>query len=182
MRKTVLAILGASALAIGSAASAAVTVTGSTGLNDPNPALPGSVVTAGGVTTINFGQNPVSSPTFTGSFSLTNTVSGIYSIVLGTSSPGVTFDSATLSGMGNTYTLGFFPDDTSLKLWPTQISAGEYVFSFTGHAGPSGTLTGNLTISQALPEPGTWAMMLLGFGAIGLTVRSRRRATSAQIA
>jgi hypothetical protein len=182
MRKSVLAIVGAATLAIGSAASAAVTVTGSTGLNDPNPALAGGVVTVAGVTTINFGQNPVSSPTFTGSFSLTNSAAGIYSIVLATSSPGVTFDSATLSGMGNIYTLGLFPDDTSLKLSPTLIGTGDYVFSFTGHAGQSGTLTGNVTISQALPEPGTWAMMLLGFGAIGLTIRSRRRPALAQIA
>lgn len=181
MRKSLLAIIGASALAIGSAASAAVTVTGSTGLNNPDPALPGSVVTSGGVTTINFGQNPVSG-TFSGSFNLTNTLSGLYSIVLQTSSPGETFDSATLTGMGNTYTLGLFPDDTSLKLQPTLIGAGDYVFSFTGHAGPSGTLTGNVTISQAVPEPGTWAMMLLGFGAMGWTIRRRRRRGLARVA
>jgi hypothetical protein len=175
MRKSVLAIVGAAALTIGSAAGAAVTVTGSTGLNDPNPALAGSVVTVGNVTTINYGMNPVSSPTFSGSFSLTNTAAGLYSIVLNTSSPGVTFDSATLTGPGGPYTLGLFPDNTSLKLFPTQIAAGDYVFSFTGHAGASGTLTGNVTITSAVPEPGTWAMMLLGFGAIGLAIRSRRR-------
>lgn len=34
--------------------------------------------------------------------------------------------------------------------------------------------------AQAVPEPGTWAMMLLGFGAIGLAVRrSRRRSLQA---
>jgi hypothetical protein len=181
MRKSILAILGASALALGSSASAAVTVTGSTGLNNPDPTSLGSAVTVGGVTTINFGQNPVSS-TFSGSFSLTNTLSGIYSIILGSSSPGVTFDTATLSGMGNTYTLGLFPDDTSLKLQPTLIGSGNYVFSFTGHAGPSGTMTGNVTISPALPEPATWAMMLLGFGAMGISIRNRRRQRSAQIA
>jgi hypothetical protein len=26
----------------------------------------------------------------------------------------------------------------------------------------------------AVPEPGTWAMMLLGFGAIGFSMRRRR--------
>jgi hypothetical protein len=182
MSKSLLAIVGAAALTIGSAASAAVTVTSSTGLNNPDPALPGSVVTVGGVTTINYGQNPISSPTFTGSFSLTNTVAGIYSIVIATSTPGVTFDNATLAGMGNTYTLGLFPDNTSLKLSPTLIGAGDYVFSFTGTSGGSGALTGNVTITSAIPEAGTWAMMLLGFGAIGLTIRSRRRPALAQIA
>lgn len=30
------------------------------------------------------------------------------------------------------------------------------------------------TYTPAVPEPGTWAMMLLGFGAIGFSVRRRR--------
>lgn len=182
MRSVVLALVGAAALTLGSAANGAVTVTGSTGLNDPDPAAAGGVVTVGGITTINYGQNPISSPTFTGSFSLNNPVSGLYSIVIATSTPGVTFDGATLTGMGNTYTLGLFPDDTSLKLFPTLIDAGDYMFSFAGHSSSSGTLTGNVTISAAVPEPGTWAMMLLGFGAIGLTIRRRRVKVLEQIA
>jgi hypothetical protein len=42
--------------------------------------------------------------------------------------------------------------------------------------GPS-TLTGNIgaTLASAVPEPATWAMFLLGFGGIGLMLRSRRR-------
>lgn len=39
--------------------------------------------------------------------------------------------------------------------------------------------SGGLIVPGAVPEPGTWAMMLLGFGAIGMTIRrSRRRSTS----
>lgn len=34
----------------------------------------------------------------------------------------------------------------------------------------------------ALPEPATWAMMLLGFGAIGVSMRRRRRPAPAQLA
>jgi hypothetical protein len=33
-----------------------------------------------------------------------------------------------------------------------------------------------------VPEPGTWAMMLLGFGAMGLVIRRRRRPALVQIA
>lgn len=33
----------------------------------------------------------------------------------------------------------------------------------------------DLAVQQAVPEPGTWAMMLIGFGAMGYSVRRRRR-------
>lgn len=36
--------------------------------------------------------------------------------------------------------------------------------------------------TAAVPEPGTWAMMLVGFAGIGLSMRRRRRATAMQIA
>jgi hypothetical protein len=38
------------------------------------------------------------------------------------------------------------------------------------------------TIRTAVPEPATWALMLLGFGGIGLTMQRRRRPALAQIA
>ena len=34
----------------------------------------------------------------------------------------------------------------------------------------------------AVPEPGTWAMMLIGFGAVGFAMRRRRRTLDAQAA
>ncbi len=37
----------------------------------------------------------------------------------------------------------------------------------------------NLTINAAVPEPATWAMMLVGFGMMGATMRYRRRSTKA---
>jgi hypothetical protein len=184
MRKLVYTVVGAAALATASVAGAAVTVTSSTNLNDPNPALAGSVVTNGSITTINFGQNPVSTPNFNGSFTLTNSLSDLYSIVISTSTPGVVFTSAALTGGGNTYTLLPFPDSTSLKLASTLIPAGTYMFNFTGTAGPSaGALTGNVTIMAApVPEAATWAMMILGFGAMGMMIRRRRRPLLAQLA
>ena len=33
----------------------------------------------------------------------------------------------------------------------------------------------NVAINSAVPEPGTWAMMLLGFGAVGFAMRRRRQ-------
>jgi hypothetical protein len=36
-------------------------------------------------------------------------------------------------------------------------------------------LLGNLVVTAAVPEPSTWAMMLLGFGAIGFAARRNRK-------
>jgi hypothetical protein len=45
-------------------------------------------------------------------------------------------------------------------------------------------LTGTIrvTATNAVPEPATWALMLLGFGGIGMAMRRRRRPVLAQIA
>lgn len=39
-----------------------------------------------------------------------------------------------------------------------------------------GGFTNDLTVPQGIPEPSTWAMMLLGFAAIGFTAHRRRAA------
>jgi hypothetical protein len=56
--------------------------------------------------------------------------------------------------------------------------------SFSGSA-PAGETVLRQDINgyiRAVPEPGTWALMLLGFGGIGLAMRRRRRPALAQIA
>jgi PEP-CTERM motif len=40
----------------------------------------------------------------------------------------------------------------------------------------------NLAVNPAVPEPATWAMMLLGFGGIGIAMRRRRTTALAQLA
>ncbi len=49
---------------------------------------------------------------------------------------------------------------------------------YTNIGNPSEILGGRATVNQvaaAVPEPGTWAMMLLGFGAAGAALRRSRR-------
>lgn len=47
--------------------------------------------------------------------------------------------------------------------------------SFAFNTTPGAAITASVAIPAAVPEPGTWVMMLLGFGAIGATMRRGRR-------
>ena len=38
---------------------------------------------------------------------------------------------------------------------------------------PGQAITASVNLPAAVPEPATWAMMLLGFAAVGLTMRRR---------
>ena len=44
---------------------------------------------------------------------------------------------------------------------------------------PGATITATSAIPAAVPEPATWAMMLIGFGAVGFSVRRRRQSSLA---
>ena len=62
-----------------------------------------------------------------------------------------------------------------------QATATTQVLSFLAIGSPTGlppvALLDNVSVKQAVPEPGTWAMMLIGFGAVGASLRFRRRTT-----
>jgi hypothetical protein len=68
------------------------------------------------------------------------------------------------SGSG-TITMGF----SSL---PQSVTLSDYLVRYQAVNG-SGSAVG--TPVGSVPEPGTWALMLLGFGAIGVSMRSKRR-------
>ena len=56
---------------------------------------------------------------------------------------------------------------------------GQYQFYNFYSLGTNGqtfgnVLIGGLTLTESVPEPATWAMMLLGFGAMGVAFRRRR--------
>jgi PEP-CTERM motif-containing protein len=191
MRKILLGAAGAVAMATASMAGAAVTVTGSSGLSAPNGdpfANPSLVINyADGSSTIQYGIQPVPNPSFNASFTFTNTISGVYNVVLQTSTRGVVFTSAALSGGGCTpaiCTLAGLPGTNLALPAPVYLAASTYTFAFGGNntaTSLASTLNGNVTITPAVPETATWVMMLLGFGGIGLAMR-RRRPALAQIA
>ena len=127
----------------------------------------------------------LAAPDFEEYLTLTNELAGLYSITLDTSSMGIDFTSAVLTGTGGTFELMNSYDNGVVELWQftnLMIGAGEYTLTINGVNRGTGSLAGTVTIAQAVPEPATWAMMLLGFGAVGFGMRRQRRQTLMQLA
>ena len=180
MRKLLLGVVGASALAFGSAAGAVVTV-------DSSTMVISGPTTVADTTTIGFTEAQLSSPTFIENVVFTNTLAGLYSITLTTSSPQIDFTSAVLSGLGGPFGLIEIDDDGTNEYWrlanPVQLGASQYTLTINGNNSGAGSLGGSITIRPAaVPEPATWAMMLIGFGAVGFAMRRRRTPVLAQVA
>ena len=56
------------------------------------------------------------------------------------------------------------------------LAAGDYFLDFTGTAGATASYGGTVnTVAAAVPEPATWAMMLLGFAGVSVMAAKRRR-------
>ena len=175
MRKFVLGLAGAAALAISSAAGATVTVDTTTMVVD-------GPTTVADTTVIGFAEADLSSPTFVENVIFSNTLAGLYSITLTTSSPAVDFTSAILSGgTGSPNNLIEISDDGINEFWrlanPVTLDPGQYTLAINGNNSGAGSLGGSITIrpAVAVPEASTWAMMLFGFGAAGFALRRSRR-------
>ena len=183
MRRIVYTILGAASLVSATIANAAVTVTGATNLTDPNPTLPASIASQDGTTTVTFGLNPTGT-SFSSSFTFMNTVAGVYNFLVGTSTPGLMFTNVSVTGGGTTSI--FAPPAASViqRFNLALLAETPYTVSIAGTSPvAAGAISGNVTITNgAVPEPATWAMMILGFGAMGMVIRRRRRPVLAQLA
>ena len=75
--------------------------------------------------------------------------------------------------------------DEAFRLSTLPVLAGNYTLTIQGtpavlNSGFTGQVVFN-TATAAVPEPGTWAMMMLGLGAVGFALR-RSRAPAARLA
>jgi hypothetical protein len=77
--------------------------------------------------------------------------------------PGVSTDYTVAGTAWKTYQTSFVADSTS------------DVLTFAGAVQTGDTSVGLDAITVAVPEPATWAMMLIGFGMVGCALRARRR-------
>ena len=57
------------------------------------------------------------------------------------------------------------------------LGIGDYVLEVTGTGGANASYGGDITTVAAVPEPSTWAMMILGFAGIVVMAAKRRRDT-----
>ncbi len=56
------------------------------------------------------------------------------------------------------------------------LGAGSYYMQLDTVKAPKELVTGGITLLSGVPEPATWAVMFLGLGGIGASLRNRRRA------
>lgn len=87
---------------------------------------------------------------------------------------GIVFGGCGAVDWSNTPTIFSFGNGGSFSLLLQDAA-----FGTPGSANVRGTFT---YVTAAVPEPSTWAMMLLGFGAVGFAMRRRRTPKLAQLA
>lgn len=188
MRKLVLSLVASSALAFASVANAAINITGFSGL-DATPKV------TNGTTQdyVSWSANTEPSGSFTSWFTFHNSSPGLYSIIAQTSTLGATITDLVLSSSDGLTPYATFSGGTSnsASLIASNIGAGDFRLTFSGDSGldmsgmanPASVVTGNFTFYvQAVPEPATWALMLLGFAGVGVAMRRRRTTALAQVA
>ena len=183
MRRLLLAAAGAMALAgMATSANAATTVTSTL----PSPAVLTPPASAAFSSVISGGPG-----TFSDSFMFTIAGSpGQYptdaqlSTLLLNGSQNINFTSITLDGMSVFTKTSTDPaPETWAILVPVLLAAGNHTINVAGNLiGPNGSYSGTINVQAAVPEAKTWGMMLLGFGAMGLAIRRRRRPVLAQLA
>lgn len=92
-----------------------------------------------------------------------------------------------------TLTVTFDPTFTSAAILGSLVSSGpvtpagfpgpvnfvpangaQIVGTYLSSGPQNGTVLGNITFPAAVPEPATWGMMIVGFGAVGASMRRRK--------
>jgi hypothetical protein len=155
------------AFAVTAAASAAQAATF---INFAAPAPNGSISGT-------FGSNGISTPNFVDVFDFSWPAVGTTSVTFSTIGFGttdITFTSATLNGE----TIDLSPDGVFEfgSLFGLETAAGPQQLIITGTSGGAGSYSGTLSFDLAalVPEPASWAMMITGFGGVGVLIRRRR--------
>lgn len=85
----------------------------------------------------------------------------------------IDFSSVTLNGVAFAVTNGVL--DSAALFNQMLVTGATNTLVVNGSTGGNAALSGNLSFAavSAVPEPATWAFMLIGFGAVGYSMRKR---------
>jgi len=111
--------------------------------------------------------------------SVGDSLADITLVQAGTGLTAISFSELTLDGIDLLPSLVSNPGGSVLLLTGYALAAGEHVLTIGGTAGGNASYGGtvNFALGSAVPEPATWAMMLVGVAAIGMTMRRRSPVT-----
>jgi hypothetical protein len=187
MRKLVIGLMGATALSMASAASATLIVTTPTSVSVSGPSTTDSINY-----TFGYSDSDTNSP-FTETVTWINDLAGVYGVTLSTTAAvangptDVDISAAFINGTGILSPISLIANPFNIDvnenyaIFGLPLGAGTYTLTIQGTRGDSGSFGGNVAFqANAVPEPATWALMLLGFGAIGWQLRRRRTLALAQ--
>jgi hypothetical protein len=187
MRTLVLGLMGATALTFASAANATLIITDQNGISVTGPSTADNI-------NFSFGYSGSGLVTpFSESVQWMNTLGGFYGITLSTTAAladgpnDVDVTAAFLTGTGILSPINLMPNPFNTDLIENYalaglpLDTGTYTLTIEGTRGTTGSYGGNVAFQAgAVPEPATWALMLLGFGAVGWQIRRRRHPVLAQ--
>jgi hypothetical protein len=181
MRKMIVALAGVAFVMAAAPAAAQTVVAGSTTVQTTPVDGNASAFTIG-FTDCCMVTNFSEQLTFTSSLAGFLSVTGSTSTNVNGGPNDVDFSSIFLTGTGISSPINIpftFNNDLIEQFGRSGIGIlpGTFTVTFNGTAaGANGSFGGNVSFVQgAIPEPGTWAMMLLGFGMVGVATRRRRR-------
>jgi hypothetical protein len=170
MKKLIAGAIAAAVCGVASAASAAIIP-----ITFTSPGVDGSFSGT-------FGDRGITSPTFTDTFTFTlptGFASTVLTSTLQGASTDVNFTSVTLNG--NVFAVGAAGQNEFRFLDNLPVTSGTQTLTITGTSAGNGSFDGTLAFApvvRGVPEPASWALMIVGFGAAGAMLRRRTAATA----
>lgn len=183
MNRVALGLMGAAALTLGSAANATITIVN----QSPNTATSTFSVTNVDVPNINqlqFDTISSAAGTVIAFFDFKESFASTGFFTATNASGSVTLEQLLGDGTFSTLMAQSIGSGPFLGLHTGVLAANTvYRFSYTSSfPNTNGGITSGNAIFSGVPEPTTWALMLLGFGGMGVAMRRSRKRVIAQIA